>query len=337
MTEYNYEPLSFAGVLAHGWRLTLRTVKSGGTVALGVLLPLGMAMDHFAKGFYQALAKEFSTNPNIITDPEAMVLAVGTEVGAGLSFLSIIYLLALVYVQVVLTTVSWEATGGYHPGIGDAVRGSFGRRFRYGLLQSFLVFMIIQVGSLALEIFRGFGRGVAPMFEAVAMVAMMMAVSYFSVVTTFRVHEIVVDDRGPWRGLISSIALVRGSFWRLAGLLLVIGTLSIILAGVVPGLVNPTGVWGSFASLAALLVDFQNQTETATFLADYASSYALASSLVQRAAIPIAFLIGINLLTAMYVDLRVRRGDFDEPEALTPALSHPSTGSGGEGVRNGEE
>jgi hypothetical protein len=313
MTEYNYQPLSFAGILAHGWRLTLRTAMSGGTLAIAALLPLGMAVDHFAKGFYQALAKAFSTNPNILADPEAIVLAVGTEVSGGYSFLFLFYLLALIYIQVAITSVSWEATGGYHPGIGDAVRGSLGRRFRFGLLQSFIVFFIIQVGSLPLELFQEFGRGVAPMFEAAAMVLMMMAISWFSVIITFRIHEIVVDGRGPWRGLIASIALVRGSFWRLAGLLLVIGGLSMVLVIVIPGAVNPRGIWGSVATLTPFLADSQNKAEAATFLTDYANSYSLVSSLVQRAAIPIAMLIAINLLTAMYVDLRVRRGDFEEP------------------------
>jgi hypothetical protein len=314
MTEYNYQPLGFAGILAHGWRLTLRTALSGGILGLALLLPLGMAMDHFAKGFYQALAKEFATNPNILADPEAIVQAVGTEVSGGFSLLFLFYLLALIYVQVAITNVSWEATGGYHPGIGDALRGSFGRRFRFGLLQSLMLFFIIQIGSLPLELFQEFGRGVAPMVEAMAMALMMIAISYFSVITTFRVHEIVVDERGPWRGLISSIALVRGSFWRLAGLLLVIGGLTMVVVIMIPGAVNPRGIWGSVATLTPLLADSGNKAETATFVTDYASSYTLLSSLLQRAAIPVAMLIAINLLTAMYVDLRVRRGDFEEPE-----------------------
>jgi hypothetical protein len=314
--DFQFRPLDFRGVLGNAWLLTRRTAAGTGLVALAVLLPLGLTLDHFAKSFYQTLARLIEEHgiPELGSSSTAMLRAFGPIAGTALLFytFSLLYALGFVYVQTVATSLSWEAASGGSRRTGQLLRASLGRPFRRNILQSILIAVTLMMGSLAASLLEAFASAIATVLVALVEVGFIMAASYFAVSTIFRVHEIIIDGRGPWRGLIASMVLVRGNWWRVALMTLLVALLFLVFAVVLPGLATPQGAFGLFASEGLAPGNATDPTTVAALMAERARLYTFASSLVQAFGIPLVVLMGTNLLTALYIDLRVRRGDFDE-------------------------
>jgi hypothetical protein len=316
MTDYNYQPLDFSGILKHGWNLTLRTAIGAGIPALILLLPLGMAVGHFGKEFFSSLALLIEHYGIPVDSPpsEGFIREYVTLIRPMFLYgiMIFFYIIGGLYIQSIATRLSWEAVGGRSPGIAEGLHNSFGRTFWNNILQSLFLGIIAGMAMIASSIFQAFGRTIGPMFEVIPLVALYGIAFYFTVATVFRVHELVVDGRGPWQGLIASMALVRRHWWRVASLVLLIGILGVVLTSVLPQLFIPGSAYQDAVRPGFPPSGEYDPKVIAAMFKEVAHSITLVSTLIQSIAIPVVLLFGINLLTAKYVDLRVRRGDFDE-------------------------
>jgi hypothetical protein len=290
-------------------------MRSGGSLllAVAVLLPLTLAADHFMKQYMNGLVHLITVYglPEMGTMPKGMVEGASAMAGVSNLFLltSILYAFGLVYVQAMSTTLSWEAASGYRP---EETESYFWNRpIRFNIIQSILIVVLMGMVGLASLLLISFGWIAGAVVAALIIVGIGCVVAYFAVGTIFRLHETVVDGRGPWRGLISSMALVKGNWWRTAGVCIPFFALFFFLAVVIPTTLAPRDPVGGLE--AATLTGEARQI--ATWFAETASAITPLYSILRGIGTPVALVLGINLLTAAYFDLRVRRGDFDEAMA----------------------
>jgi hypothetical protein len=149
----------------------------------------------------------------------------------------------------------------------------------------------------------------------VVQLAYQAALWYFIVATIMRLHVVVAEDRGPWHGLVGSYNLVKGNWWRTLAVLAVLGAvygllvLPIVLPTIIPFINFIIGFASEHRGGGPLAPD-----EVAVLLSHIGDIF---SPLVMGllGVLGAAFsLMSINSLTALYVDLRARRGDFGEDD-----------------------
>ncbi len=314
LTTFRYIPVEFSGILQRAWQLTMWSGRAL-LLALGILLPLTLAVDHFMKQYMNSLVHLITVYglPEMGTMSKEMMQGAAEMTGISNLFLltGVLYAFGLVYVQAMATILSWERASGYRP---EETESYFwNRAIRFNLVQSIMIVVLMGMVSLASLLLISFGWIVSPVIAALIIVGIGCIVAYFAVGTIFRIHESVVDGRGPWRGLISSMALVKGNWWRAAAAAIPCLALLFFLAAVLPTLIAPRETVDVAAlGLATLKPEAR---EIATMFAETASTITPLYSILRGIGTPIALVLGINLLTAAYFDLRVRRGDFDEEVA----------------------
>jgi hypothetical protein len=167
------------------------------------------------------------------------------------------------------------------------------------LIQAILVSIIVTMASFCVTLLvSGLPGGVDDMLLILFRVVLL----YFSAATLFRIHEIVADDRGPWHGLISSIALARVDLLRVFLTFLVLVVMASVFAG----------IW--YVLAVAPVVGAEPAVSTNASLAQ--ESRFVASLLTWRSTVSAGLLLalglalGVNIVTSLYTDLRARRGDF---------------------------
>ncbi len=168
------------------------------------------------------------------------------------------------------------------------------------LLGMSLIFLMVYGGlfvvmfiPLALLVFAsGSGNSGLPLFISctVCLLLPLILITYYalSVRWQFAPQAIVIEQRGALEGLRRSWNLVRGSFWRVAGIALVLTIMITILS--------------SAASFSLQFIVFA----LPSFVLINALS-TIMTNLLQMIVLPLQF----GTLTLLYYDLRVRREGFD--------------------------
>jgi hypothetical protein len=214
-------------------------------------------------------------------------------------------------IQVVVIAAGWNHLVEEETTLIAILRKVFARAVWVALLQTILLIMIIGVGILGIAVLGGMlggalmsggtgGKVLGFLIVLIVLLAGFIGAIYLGVASVFRMHEVVCEDRGPWRGLISSMALVKGSWWRVLGLILVVAVLAgigmVVIQSII-GLVVPSPPGDGVSAMIARVTDWRlailNSIPTALF-----------------------WLFFVNFLTLLYTDLRVRRGDFDTDDMV---------------------
>lgn len=209
--------------------------------------------------------------------------------------------LAAIFVMTMLVIAGWFAINGEVLRSGELVSMTFGRPFWIALIQTIMfitcVLLLLMFGAILR--FPIADTSFGSYLKYVAGVAML----YLLIATMFRIHNIVAQDRGPWQGLIASIALAHSNLLRLSGVLI----LTAVIYGIFAWLVlmamgeSSTGGWAFDPEKGLSEAAARELRDSVTWGSSIVSS--LLNSL---------FLVFISyLLTPLYVDLRARRGDFD--------------------------
>jgi hypothetical protein len=176
--------------------------------------------------------------------------------------------------------------------VGGSYRAAFG--MWRSLIAMVLLLALVIGGTFALAVLVGVLSGAAALLALLFVVVFVFAVMVL-VRTTVAAQTIVIERTGGRAGLQRSWRLTNGFFWRIVGILLVLGLLQAIVGGIV-GL--PV-----LALASGLSVDAQQMISQAI------------------SAVSAIFVAPVTLvtLTLLYYDLRIRREGFDL-EMLTAAL-----------------
>ncbi len=133
--------------------------------------------------------------------------------------------------------------------------------------------------------------------------------------TIVRVQNVVVEERGPWQGMIASIARVKGNFWRIfllvMAVILVWATGLLLINLLLNG--NPMGNFGAMMNGGAeqSTGDIEDRVAALTMMKPYLEwPYIIISGIWSS----LWFIVLFNLTTVIYADLLARRGEFQTEE-----------------------
>jgi len=304
-TEHDWpvpqRPMGIFAIYRATARLVARTAPRGLAAAIVLIVPCYLLLGGAMHAFFLDAARIVSEHGSDLSEltPQSLGDVTGSFAFAGLT--GLLLALASSVAQLATTVESWDRAVGVGRGIGGWLRRLTGRPLAMMLAQVIVLLLMVSVILFAYLLLSTVLRAAGPGMEDIALFAAMAALVYFGVATVFRLHEIVSDDRGPWRSLLSSMALVRGYFWKVLAALLPLA--AVLIAG------------SEAISPSIDTIDINDATSIVTGYRAMASAFTPERSLLLGILSAVAQFLLTNLLTAQYVDLRARRGDFDYDEA----------------------
>lgn len=185
-----------------------------------------------------------------------------------------VLIVASILAYLLMSAAVTYAVAGYYQGNRIAIRQAY-------------QFAWHRLGSL---VGAAFLVGLAVFGMSITIIGIPVAI-YFGVTWAFIVQTVVLEHQGARRSLSRSSILVKSVWWRVLGILIIIGLIESILSSVAGGIVG--FIIGLIGGLADIL------------LVELTSSFA--GALAGMIFIPIS-LIGITLL---YFDLRIRKEGYN--------------------------
>ncbi len=222
----------------------------------------------------------------------------------------VIYIMVLVFSQVTAAIAGWEAINAREISFGAVLTRSIGRPFWASLLQTIVMVMLAVMVAAVVYIAFVVVAGAGASRSLLPLLLILLILLYPFVATAFRIQKVSIESRGPWKGLIASIALVKDNWWRTLLTLLIAaigGGVLIFLAGMLTG----GGMAFQFGSRGAgndpqAIIDAYNKMK---------ESYSIGSLVATNIVSALAYTFCFFLLTPMYTDLRARRGELLEEPA----------------------
>jgi len=276
----DFAPRSIGAALDDTVHLYRRHFKSlavaGGCTVFPVALIIGMAQDFYYRGYFQAVLGS-------IDDPASFA---GMPFGVLVAYLVIIAASGLLwfvraYFDTAVLAAAPHMAWGHAPGAREVLRGGLSRWGWY-LLAQMLVSILTSVAMFASIFVLGAGGLVAAVF-----------VTFTGVIT-------VVERIDPIAALRRSFELVRGSFWRVAGYLVLMFGLT-------------TAFQGAIASPVAIgqLVPALTSTDPLTAMLDVPVWWRVLEGVSFGAAAALTAPFTTLALFHLYLDVRSRKEGMD--------------------------
>lgn len=263
-----------------------------GTISALLALPLFslIADPSFAEG----------AAPDFTALTGSMVTMIGGTLLAGL-----LSVFLLVIVQGAVTIPVLRATLNRKTRFGQALRilrPSIGR-----LLLVALLFMVAGIVALALcagiVTLVAVNANTAAAFTTAAIVVVLAlpTTAWIAVKLTFTVHSLVAENLTPVAAMVRSFTLVKSSWWRCFGILLLTG----IIVGVIASLIT------SPLSMIAGMLGGMLAPDDPAALAAFLVKITFVTTILSAIATGLGFAYECSVTTLLYTDLRIRRDGFD--------------------------
>lgn len=304
-------PMGLWSIYRSSLWLCAHTAARGLTAAIVILLPLFYLFGSSAQSFFVSAARVIDQQIaiNATASPEVFASVMTRVAGHSLPVVILMFaiLVATVVIQVMTAVDSWDRALAVDRTFGAWLARAARRPLATSLMQIAII-LVLSAGGFVFAVALSAIVDSAQTGQVLSMmlIAVLVAIVYVAIVTLFRMHEIIADDRGPWRSLWSSASLVRGHWWKVARTLIiplaVLLVISEIIARVLPG---------GTTRMATIDPDMSDLKTLAAAYHELATVFTPSRAVILGALWAFAQFYVTNLLTAMYVDLRARRGDFD--------------------------
>lgn len=314
-------PMEFGEILGGAFTLTSRTFGSAGVVTLITLLLFSIVIAWSTQSYLSAAGSAFSAAGGFDPEKDAqafqsamapMIFPMITSVGV-----QFLYLLVIIFTQILITLAGWYAAHNERIGIGGLFSLAFKRSYWIAAIQTIMMaifFVVLLMGvAIMIAVLTQITGDVATML---LMPALYVAITWLLVKTLTRLQLIAIEDRGPWQGLMASLTLSRGHWWRSFGAILiptlVLGAATLLVSIAMMG---GKGLFdmpmGMNAGAAGGADDF---VILGARMKEMASALTYPFFLVSGLIMSIYIVYSTHVTTLLYIDLKGRRGDFDAVE-----------------------
>lgn len=311
-------PMSLGRMLRYGLSLSIATALPAGLLSIAAIAPFMVLLTNMVRQLLLAVAETIDSSG--VHDFAVESARFGDAFMAAHSELPQLFFLALflllvgiTYAVTAATILDWNVVIRENQPFSSMLSRTFGRPFWVAMAQTVIILGIVFLLS---SVYTFLSAGL-PNGEGFMQLILRVALFLFSAITIFRIHEVVADDRGPWRGMISSIVLARAGMLRVFIVLLLIAIMSIIMIQVVSMFSGFESDASTTVVLAAMMSSKAGPIAQA--MRFVATLLTVKNALLATVAVALTLVFGVGLLTALYTDLRARRGDFEpEPVEIVP-------------------
>jgi hypothetical protein len=312
-------------------KFTWKTAVLGGLLVL--VLPVILVGLSFA-GYMNRVAEVVGTDPDTFLEVLPLVIPPGLILSSLLLALgSISVSLAVLHkLRAAVHKEELSVMGAFRVGLRESLLPVIGQGIVKGIIVTLVaaiptaVISFIWIGAVQLE-----GSGIppeAPLITAVVVIASAVLLIWLVVRLSFSAQAIVFDRAGVVGSLKQSWRLVGGNWWRVFGITLLFGIILSFAAGLITTPVTGAGALPFFSRL--MQADFGAEMSDEQVLELFSPGVGLAvaiglGTLVQQL---IVFLVQPVFFGLLYVDLKVRAGDYavDEPPAGEPPAGESPAG-----------
>ncbi|WP_372697917.1 hypothetical protein [Arthrobacter sp. JSM 101049] len=292
------------GDLLDGAFQTIRR-NAGATLGLSVIVQLvsGIAAALLTLPLFSVVG-----TPEVLSgaDPDFGALAGSLLTLLGGSLLAgLVSVFLLVIVQGAVTIPVLRAVLNRKTGFGQAwriLRPAIGRLLLVALLYlaAGLAALALCAGIVTLVALNA-GSGAAFTTAAIVLILAIPTVVWVWVRLAFTAHAVVAERLSAPRALARSFTLVKASWWRCFGILL----LTAIIVGVVASLIT------SPLSMAGGMIGGFVAPEDPTAMVDFLVKFSFITTIITAIATGLGFAYQCAVTTLLYTDLRIRRDGFD--------------------------
>ncbi len=294
-------------LIRFGFQLLGRTFLKGWLLNLIVFVPLILLFNLATRRLLPPFADLIvgaGANPEKAAALMELFLQQNREQIFGFNMAVALLFVGIVWVTTATTIMNWHHVIGENEGLGAVLRRSFGRPLLMTLVQTILLTVAFGIAW-----FIGFAvtNSLPGVLPAAGLAFLIAIFSFLGAAVSFRIHEIVADDRGPWRGLVSAVELARVNILRVVSFVVGLGLLlAVVSSGLTLGIAWLRGGEGSSAAAA----DTSTPAGSAAVFRQMAAELTPMSAVAQGVFYSLITVFFISMLTALYTDMRARRGDF---------------------------
>ena len=296
-------PLGIGDLLDGSFQAIRR--NAGATLGLSVIVQLvsGVAAALLTLPLFSVVG-----TPEVLSgaDPDFGALAGSLLTLLGGSLLAgLVTVFLLVVVQGAVTIPVLRAVLNRRTRFGQAwriLRPAIGRLLLVALLYlaAGLVGMAVCAGIVTLVALNA-GSGAAFTAAAIVLLVAVPTAVWAWIRLAFTAHAVVAERLSAPRALARSFTLVRASWWRCFGILLLTG----IIVGVVASLIT------SPLSMAGGMIGGFVAPEDPSALMDFLVKFSFITTIITAIATGLGFAYQCAVTTLLYTDLRIRRDGFD--------------------------
>lgn len=303
-TSSNLRPMEFGEVYTRAFGLLGRI---GGVALLALVLCIGsgylmnvVGLD--AQESQLAMLDELGQGGG-----EPSQAAAGAAMMAGIMALGvmIVYIGVVVFASVMLMMAAWEALNDRPASPGELLGHVLRRAYWAVLVQCIIVGVILVLYALLLVLIGTIAGAGDQKVLTVVMLVGVAPLLYPLMLVAFAPYRTAIDGRGPWQGIIASIALVKGQ-WMRAFALFAVALIALIAVNILvssladlPRMGFNIGAPGDYREQARMLREM---------IANQTPMKLLVGAVMQS----VGSVIMTVIVLVIYADLRARRGEFDE-------------------------
>lgn len=309
------------------FRLIGKTYPRILAVALVIFLPISVvfvAMTHHFCSDAADMVQEMSARADYPGSPAppgvfGRLLSAGIILFTGYLFL----LLGLIAATVGVTLLACSEMSEQPLSWREAFAAAFGARFLRVcgqiLLQSVIVIGVMCVPILSVALIRV--SGWFGLLAAIVIPCAICLVTKLILEWAFTTPVIVWEQAGVLDSFGRSSSLVRGRWWRVFGILLLLSLILQFAISIVTTPLNFVAMWGYVSKIFQMVGMRRNTTPDPRFAADLIRSLGMGFGIVVSVSQLLAVTVSPLIRSVLYFDLRARRGEFlstSTPES--PAL-----------------
>ncbi|MEU6813001.1 glycerophosphoryl diester phosphodiesterase membrane domain-containing protein [Streptomyces sp. NPDC046831] len=298
------------------------TMRTYWRTVLGISLVVAVVTE-IAVILVQGLALD-NLRTQDLGDPNATPGEVGRAMAeslAGSGVVSLISLIGAVAATALLTTVTSRAVLGRPVTLGEAWRDA--RPQMTGLFGLIFLLVLIGVGVTAVGALPGIlvaasgevAAGVA--LAALGALGGLVVALWLGIRLSLASPALMLEKQGIRKALSRSVKLVRGSWWRVLGIELLAGLITIVVSAII---VIPFSLVAA-ASSGVGLGDFVDGS------AEFGWTYLVVSGIGSVIASTITFPISAGVTVLLYIDQRIRREGLDLELARAAGVQGPGPGT----------
>ena len=236
-----------------------------------------------------------------------------------------LHYIAYLAILIAVTIIASSEIEGQPVGWQDAIRNGFGNKLLrvigQTLLQSLAIIGIILVPFVMMILGK-----ISLWFILIGVLGFFCAIPYaiyLFIEWSFTIPAIALEDATVFESFDRSSSLVKGDWWRVFGILLLLTIIIKFALTVISTPINLIAMWGFLSKYFQFILSIKNGAPDPHAVFEMMRSMGFGIGIAASLSMFLFALVSPILTTIMYFDLRFRKGEFTLP---APVESAPSAG-----------
>jgi len=308
----NISPMALGDIFDRSFRLTGRTFVRNLLIAVSVLLPASILLAYGMNQLFYAFADLLRSGNMRTPDSDTIVQLLSTSSVFFLGYF--VFYLGMLFATLAAMIVVCSELNDQPISWGEALTTAFSARLLRAM--GFVFLEVLALMGMLMLAFTALAAGITmestltAVIGGLAIPVAILAAIYLFIRWAFSLPVIAWEDAGVFEAFSRSAYLVRGEWWRVFGIFLLLTIVVQFGISIVTAPINLFALWGFYSKYFEWLGTVRGGEMDLGVLADMFSSIGMGIGASVLVSSVLATLVTPVYHTVMYFDLRARRGEF---------------------------